>query len=70
MPAWDSGYIIAPATPTYSTSSLYSAIVSATRRYTFTAPAGLTPGVYHDFITASDGGATSSTSWIRIVVAP
>lgn len=68
MPAWNSAYVVAPATPTYSTSSLYSTIVSATRVYTFTAPAGVTAGtVYHDFITASDGGFTSSTSWIRIV---
>lgn len=68
MPAWNSDYVVAPATPTYSTSSPYSAIVSATRVYTFTAPAGVTAGtVYHDFITASDGGTTSATSWIRIV---
>jgi hypothetical protein len=68
MPAWNSDYVVAPATPTYSTSSPNSTINSATRFYTFTAPAGVAAGtVYHDFITASDGGATFSTSWIRIV---
>ena len=68
LPAWNSSYVVAPATPTYSTSSPNSTINSATRLYTFTAPTGVAAGtVYHDFITASDGGATSATSWIRIV---
>jgi hypothetical protein len=73
MPAWNSDYVVAPATPTYSTSSIYSTITTAPPTgtppvYTFTAPAGVTAGtVYHDFVTASDGGTTSATSWIRIV---
>lgn len=68
MPAWNSSYLVAPATPTYSTSSSYSTIDSATGVYTFTVPIGVRPGdVYQDFITVSDGGSTSATSWIRIV---
>jgi hypothetical protein len=68
IPAWNSSYAVAPAWPAYSTSSPNSTINSATRLYTFTAPVGVIAGtVYQAFITASDGGYTSSISWIRIV---
>jgi len=71
MPAWSSAYLVVPATATYSTLSSYSTINSLTRVYTFTAPAGVKAGdVYQDYITASDGGKTSSTSWIRIIASP
>lgn len=62
MPAWVSPYGVTA----YSTFSSSSTITPA-GVYTFTVPAGVTAGtVYQDYITASDGGSTSSTAWIRI----
>jgi hypothetical protein len=75
LPAWISPYTgAAPAAETYSSSSPYSTITLSPGKaiepvYTFTTPAGAAAGtVYQDFITASDGGATSAVAWVRIVV--
>lgn len=63
LPFWVSPY----GPTTYAISSIYSSIVSGPPVvYTFNAPA--TPGIYNDFISASDGGTTSAMAWVRILV--
>jgi hypothetical protein len=57
-------------TATYATSPPYYGVINPTSRvYTFTAPAGVTAGTYHDYITASLGGTNpmSATVWVQIV---